>query len=169
MKSGLKPDIVCNSWLLLLLSLAVPARAIAGEVRLQWDPNSETDLAGHRIYWGAASGQYGIPITAGLQTTYTVTNLAAGNYYFAVTAVNSAGVESGFSNEVFGTVAGTTVTSCDQNSDGLVNALDLQVLSNVILQSQSCQRTCDLNRDGRIDALDFQLLADIILGARTCP
>ena len=40
-------------------------------------------------------------LEVGLATTYTVTNLLAGHtYYFAVAAYNTAGIESGKSNEV---------------------------------------------------------------------
>jgi hypothetical protein len=71
------------------------------QVTLEWDPNTETDLAGYRIYVGTASGVYGAPIDVGLATTYTVTNLQSGHtYYFAVSARNAAGQESGKSNEV---------------------------------------------------------------------
>jgi hypothetical protein len=51
------------------------------------------------IYFGTSSGVYGTPIDVGTQTTYTVTGLAIGPYYFAVTAYNTAGTESTFSNE----------------------------------------------------------------------
>ncbi len=100
MKAEQIPAVAFRCWPILLASLAVVSFANAGEVRLQWDRNSETDLAGYKVYYGTASGRYGIPIAAGLQTNYTVSNLAAGTYYFAVTAINGSGVESGFSNEV---------------------------------------------------------------------
>jgi hypothetical protein len=71
------------------------------QVTLEWDPNTEADLAGYRMYVGTASGVYGAPIEVGLATTYTVVNLLASHtYYFAVAACNTAGIESGKSNEV---------------------------------------------------------------------
>lgn len=71
------------------------------QATLEWDPNSESDLAGYKMYVGTASGVHGAPIDVGLVTTYTVTNLQSGStYYFAVTAYNTAGLESGKSNEV---------------------------------------------------------------------
>ena len=84
-------------------SFRVPGTA---QVTLEWDPNSETDLAGYRIYMGTASGAYGAtPIAAGLSTTCTVTGLVSGRtYYFAATAFNAGGLESGKSNEVIYTV-----------------------------------------------------------------
>jgi hypothetical protein len=71
------------------------------QVTLEWDPNSETDLAGYRMYVGTSSGVYGAPVDVGLTTTYTVTNLLGKHtYYFAATAYNAGGMESGRSNEV---------------------------------------------------------------------
>ena len=73
----------------------------AGQVTLEWDRNSESNLAGYRMYVGTASGVYGTPIEAGLNTTCTVTGLISGRtYYFAATAYNTSGVESGKSNVV---------------------------------------------------------------------
>ena len=59
---------------------------------------------GYRVYFGLSSGSYTQPfgsgISAGASTTYTVSNLQGGKtYYFAVTAVDSSGKESAFSNE----------------------------------------------------------------------
>jgi len=80
----------------------------AGDATLSWDPNTASDLAGYKIYFGTSSGTYGTPIDAGTQTTYTVTGLAIGPYYFAVTAYNTAGNESTFSNEVTKTFVDST-------------------------------------------------------------
>ncbi len=72
---------------------------------LSWDPNAETDLAGYRIYYGLASDAYLQQKGNGLQISsnaYTVVGLNSGTrYYFAVTAVDIAGNESDYSNEVF--------------------------------------------------------------------
>ena len=91
----------------LLVLLQGPTPGFAGEATLSWDQNTEPDLAGYKIYFGTSSGVYGTPIDAGVQTTYTVTGLAISPYYFAVTAYNTAGNESAFSNEVTKTLADT--------------------------------------------------------------
>ncbi|MCX7030187.1 MAG: fibronectin type III domain-containing protein [Spirochaetes bacterium] len=71
------------------------------QVTLEWDPNTETNLAGYKMHVGTSSGAYGDPIDVGLATTCTVPNLLAKHtYYFTVTACNTAGMESGKSNEV---------------------------------------------------------------------
>ncbi|RMH35376.1 MAG: fibronectin type III domain-containing protein, partial [Nitrospirae bacterium] len=78
----------------------------AGSATLTWDPNTESDLAGYNVYQGTSSGIYGPPINVGNTTTYTVTGLQDGQqYFFAVTAYDTSGNESGPSNEVSKTIA----------------------------------------------------------------
>ena len=64
--------------------------------------NPATDLQKYRIYYGLASGTYTQSVDVvnpGTDTvTYTLT-LGSGTYYFVVTAVDSSGQESGYSNE----------------------------------------------------------------------
>lgn len=70
---------------------------------LSWDASGGPDLAGYKIYQATASGAYGAPIATVTMdmTNYTVTSLETGiTYFFVVTAYNSDGVESSFSNEV---------------------------------------------------------------------
>ena len=91
--------------LLSAVTLIIGAVLSAGEVTLAWDPNSEPDLAGYRLYHGLQTGQYDHIIDVGNVTTKTVTDLEAGlTYYFVVTAYNTAGLESDPSNEVSYTV-----------------------------------------------------------------
>jgi hypothetical protein len=78
-----------------------------GSATLSWTPptlNSDgsplTNLAGYRVYWGPAAGTYTSSVTlnnAGL-SSYVVANLVSGTHYFVVTALNTSGVESPFSN-----------------------------------------------------------------------
>jgi hypothetical protein len=148
--------------------LILTAPALAAEVTLQWDANTESDLAGYKVYIGTASGVYGAPMVIGKLTTYTFANLPAGTYYFAVTAYDTAGFESGYSNEVTTAVAGTS--KCDLGGDGIVNVLDLQRLINGILGVQPLTGGAgDLNGDGVVNVLDLQLLGNVILGLRSCP
>jgi hypothetical protein len=80
--------------------LIVGAQVRAADVTLAWDTNTEPDLAGYRLYYGTASGHYQFVIDVGKATTYTVSGLAIGTYFFAITAYNRSGLESGYSNEV---------------------------------------------------------------------
>ena len=73
----------------------------ASGVTLAWDPNSEPDIAGYILHYGITSGHYATSVNVGNVTTNTVTSLTANvNYFFAVTAYNTAGLESDFSNEI---------------------------------------------------------------------
>jgi len=90
-------------FLLLFLRVSVAA---AGQVSLAWDPNTEPNLSGYKVYVGEASGVYLSNVDAGNSSTYTVTGLVEGRvYYFVVTAYDSGGNQSLFSNEVSALVA----------------------------------------------------------------
>ncbi len=73
---------------------------------LAWDAVTVPALSGYRVYFGTAPGTYlqsvGQGTSVGNVTTYTMTGLASGSrYYFAVTAFDTLGIESDYSNEVF--------------------------------------------------------------------
>lgn len=86
-----------------LVFILVRTCCFAADVTLQWDANTEPDLAGYKIYHGTESGVYGEPIDAGNVTEYTVTGLEERQYFFVVTAHDTEGLESDYSNEVFTT------------------------------------------------------------------
>ena len=90
--------------LVLLIFLFILSQNIfAAQIRIAWDPNTEPDLAGYRVYYGTASGTYEEPIDTGNVTTYTLTGLILGQTYFiSVTALDTSNNESGYSNEVSG-------------------------------------------------------------------
>lgn len=69
---------------------------------LTWTANGETDLAGYKIYRATSTGAYGAPIaTLGKVTSYAVANLQTNTtYFFVITAYDSSGNESSYSNEV---------------------------------------------------------------------
>jgi len=84
-----------------MLLLGLIAQAQAAQVTLAWDANSEPDLSGYKLYYGTSPGNYPSIKTLGKVTTDTVTNLTDGiAYYFALTAFDTEGLESGKSNEV---------------------------------------------------------------------
>jgi len=82
------------------LTVSTPTTSSA---TLTWTPNTDPDLAGYKIYQATASGAYGASlatVSAGT-TTYQATGLAANTtYFFVITAYDSAGNESSFSDEV---------------------------------------------------------------------
>jgi Fibronectin type III domain len=81
-----------------------PPVSSTGTVTLSWSANSESDLAGYKIYYGTSSGEYtasGSPTVIGKVTGYTVTGLQRNTtYFFALSAYDSAGNESALSAEV---------------------------------------------------------------------
>jgi hypothetical protein len=82
------------------LTLNPPATSSA---TLTWNANTDSDLAGYKVYRATASGGYGAPIATlqGNVTSYPATGLLVGTtYFFVITAYDQAGNESTFSNEV---------------------------------------------------------------------
>ena len=71
----------------------------AGAVTLLWDRNPETNVIGYRVYVGTVSRAYDSVLDIGNSTSAAVPT-SAGMNYFAVTAYDSDGLESGFSSEV---------------------------------------------------------------------
>lgn len=94
--------------LLLIWLLQGGALCLASDVILQWDPNTEPDLRGYRVYYKANSSEFPFdgagaiegasPIDVANLTTATITGLdPATDYSFAVTAYNTSGMESPYS------------------------------------------------------------------------
>ena len=120
--------ILSISLLFVLNALAVPV-ADASKVTLGWDSNSEPDLEGYVIYYNA--GSPGPPydhastlpeddLADPLHPEATLTGLKSGEeYYIALTAYNTEGVESSFSNDVCVEVAGGSATACASSSDSV--------------------------------------------------
>ncbi len=80
-----------------------PPPSTTGSATLLWNANSDTDLAGYKVYVGTQSGGYtftGSPFTVGNVTSFNVNNLPKGQtYYFALSAYDTAGNESILSAE----------------------------------------------------------------------
>jgi fibronectin type 3 domain-containing protein len=72
-------------------------------VNLNWAPSTSSGVAGYYVYRGPQQGGPYNPINSALDpnTTYTDNSVQAGQtYYYVVTAINSAGLQSGYSNQV---------------------------------------------------------------------
>lgn len=88
--------------LVIIGALLFCVSAFGREVTLTWEANSEPDLSHYVVYWGTASRVYvNNSGNIGLKTEYKV-QLPNDDkiYFFAVTAVDEAGLESDYSNEV---------------------------------------------------------------------
>jgi len=107
--------------LFLCLFVMGPGPGYTGEVTLTWDANTETDLAGYKVFAGTSSGSYDVnnPIDVGNWTSCTMSGLQEGTtYYYVAKAYNTAGLESDYSNEVSynAPVTSYTITaSCGSN------------------------------------------------------
>ncbi len=90
-------------------------------VFLAWNPLPSADLAGYNLYYGTISGKYLQRRSVDKEgQTLTIRALPVGQtYYFAVRAVNGAGEESDFSQEVAVTV-GNAATSTSPLSGALI-------------------------------------------------
>ena len=85
-------------FILLFASTAMAAT----DVSFRWDANTESDLAGYRLYRGTLSGgpytMVDIEIAA-QDTTCTDTSVSDGAYFWVLTAFDTEGLESGYSVE----------------------------------------------------------------------
>jgi len=66
---------------------------------LVWNPNPESDIAGYKVYYGRVSGDY-TQLATVTNPTARIGVRSSKTTYFAVTAYNTAGVESELSQEV---------------------------------------------------------------------
>ena len=107
-----KKGILISSFFLLFafVFLGQVQYGFAAGVTLAWDPITQAELAGYKIYVGTSSRNYGTGIDVGNVTRYTVTALGPGTYYFAVTAYDVTGRETGYSNEVSETILSSDST-----------------------------------------------------------
>jgi fibronectin type 3 domain-containing protein len=97
--------------LLLAIALVLLASPLfAGNVTLAWTQSVSTDVTHNKVYWGTAPRGYSNSVQITAAVTYTVSGLPedGATYYFAVTALDAAGNESGYSNEVFTSIPDTT-------------------------------------------------------------
>jgi hypothetical protein len=67
------------------------------------DGSTLTNLTGYEVHYGQSPGQYTLtlPLPSTALTSVTIEDLTPATWYFAVKAVNSAGVKSSFSNEAW--------------------------------------------------------------------
>ena len=83
----------------------IPDSVDIGQALMEWDPNTEPDLAGYRVYIGTTSSVYDRVYDVGLTGNpsapgYVVAGLDVGVlHYFAVTAYDTSNNEGSFSTE----------------------------------------------------------------------
>ncbi len=108
--------------------LLIASSAFAKNISLAWDPSDDPEVTGYRVYYninssslpfaGSGASEGVSPIDVGNNLTTSLSELQDGDIvYFAVTAYNSFGEESEFSNvvasewipEIYGPASGETV------------------------------------------------------------
>ncbi len=81
--------------------ILTPSLAGAAQVSLAWKASTSPDVAGYKMHYGNYSGSYQYTVNVGKSTSSTISGLVIGEtYYFAVTAFDTKGGESDYSNEV---------------------------------------------------------------------
>jgi hypothetical protein len=157
-----------NLWFFSFLLISFSAlsfgnNAFAATAKLNWQANTESDLAGYKVYWGttartgtSAPGGYANSQDVGNVTEYTINNISnTGTTYFSITAKDASTNESGFSNEVK-KKPGNVNKDEDGSGIGIVNGLDIISIINCI--GQPVSGTClnaDVNVDNSINSLDI--------------
>jgi hypothetical protein len=135
---------------------ALGATPPAGQsVILTWNPNTNSYVTGYNVYYGVASNTYTNMINAGNATNVTIPDVAAGvTYYFAATAYDSVGDQSGYSNEA--TYAVPTAFSTMQIRSAPAGQFILTV-TGPTGQTNEIQATQDFNT--------WTVIGTVILGA----
>jgi len=119
-------------WCLVFTSITCHAAA----VRITWNKNSDADLEGYTVYYGPSSRNYTNMKSAGLSTVLDIdtSELTASKvYYFAVTARDTYGNESVYSQEVSVAIpeiaasveAPGFVVPLDTDNDGIPNEAEI--------------------------------------------
>lgn len=143
-------------------SVLEPTTAFA---HLTWNESTEEDLAGYRVYYGTSPRVGDSPDNCNLcgydqmvdvnrTTSKNFSNLTGGRtYYFSVTAYDTLGNESPFSQEV---IKETPLISADLNGDTRVHSIDFAIMMS---NWNSTERpNADINRDGVVNSVDFAIL-----------
>ncbi|HLU99828.1 MAG TPA: fibronectin type III domain-containing protein [Acidobacteriota bacterium] len=156
----------------LILMLQGALLADSRSARLEWDPNSETDIAGYNVYRSTGSDGNFVQLNSSpiSPTTFTDSTLSTHQiYYFAVTAVNTSGMESDFSEYV----SVDLICRGDANGDGQRNVLDVVRIQNSIVGNLSLDGpdaiASDLNATNSIDVLDTVRLLNYLVGNISLP
>ncbi len=152
-------------WLLLFL---LGGTAEASVVSLEWDANTESDLAGYRLFRStspliasstqAAMGRAAVVKTTHVSTTTATVLIPSGaTFYFRLTAYDTNFNQSGFNvNDVGGEhEVPIFIKSGDVNDDNRISLSDLGLL----LRDWSTTRPqADINNSGRVDLSDLSIL-----------
>ena len=97
----------------------IPGAAYSAVVILEWSANPEPDLDGYIVYYGTSGRNYAWSVDVGNYTTCAISDSRfedGQTYYFAATAYDGYGNESGYSDEVT-----YTFSAADTDGDGIAD------------------------------------------------
>jgi hypothetical protein len=155
----------------------------AGSLTLSWnaptqntDGTALSDLAGYKLYYGTTTGNYTNAVNVGNARVYQVNNLTDGlTYFFAVTAYNTSGNESVYSNEVNKTLPIQSQPLPEITAtDSVAPVDDLQIPFGNITSGNLSDKTITIRNDGNADlaigsvALANPLAAPFSIVSDTC-
>ena len=153
---------VKSGWMVmhcLAISMLFFANSFAGEIKVSWKENQESDLSGYRIYYGNRSKSYDQMIDVGKVASFVISGLQDNvEYFFALTAYDSDANESAFSAEVSG-VPG------DSQPPGIsaVSPITLKVIHVVFnekVAKSSAENAGNYSIDNGIEVKGASLLSD---------
>lgn len=139
----------------------------AGSAHLIWNPNSEADLAGYKMYYdtsshaGTCPSGYASSRDVGNATSHYFDALIPGQtYYFQMTAYDSTNAETACSTSP-GEVSKLVTYDGDLDNNHSVNLSDASILAGDWGKPDYCAplRTSDINRDCAIDGDDLAIMA----------
>ncbi|MBN1637215.1 MAG: hypothetical protein JW920_11905 [Deltaproteobacteria bacterium] len=109
----------------LLFSILLLAATLAhgSVVRVGWIENSESDLAGYKVYYGTTARSYVQPygqgLDVGLANSVEISLDNGTTYYFAITAYDLSNNESSYSNEISIYIPEQDQPVQDSDNDGI--------------------------------------------------
>ncbi|MBI4683154.1 MAG: choice-of-anchor D domain-containing protein [Nitrospirae bacterium] len=174
LKQILKYNRIYTGLTLYLLVILYPSFVLAGSVTLSWNPPTVnldgtpvTDLAGFKLYYGGTPGNYTSIIDIGNVTTYQISYLSdGGTYYFAISAYDTSGNESGLSNEVSKVAVPTIQPEPDITIiDPIAPVNDLATAFGVITKNNFSEQTITIRNDGNADLIMSSVAGSDFLNA----
>lgn len=149
-----------------MLFCLIPMSLTATSLQVSWNANTESDLSGYRVYVGNATGNYTSCVDVGKATSYRIYNVTQGKtYYIALTAYDTSGNESGYSQEVRASIpASTTSGSSTSPSLRILSPVAGSVLSRL---PQLCWSAQSLTKFSLYLAINDTSYYQIYSGANT--
>lgn len=144
----------------------------AGDVTLSWDPPSFNEdgstiinLSGYNLYYGTTSRDYTHNVHIGNVTTYQIANLTDGaTYYMAITAYDSSGSESNYSDEISITLYQPTEPKPEIIiTDSVAPVSDLHIPFGNVSEGHSSTQTVTVTNDGNADLVIGNIAQQISL------